>query len=413
MKILMLTPDAQMIDRRILQEARTLLGAGHEVTLLAGFECGKEEDYWLDGIHVCRFQYDWDDERLKRLRRLLPLPGRLQRLLNRAFLYLARRMLSVSPFDRFIIAKGLEHPADVVHVHDLPALQAGVVLAHTWGVPLFYDAHEMYYAQDVLPPRLRHAYFRAERRLIRHPDAVITVNDFIADLMAERYGIARPHVLYNCADPEPGFDPARARTQSPLRQRVPGPGPILLFQGWLSHERNIDTLIRALAHVPPPARLAVIGYGAYQARLEEVARASAVADRVHFLGRVESRDMLDLTVGADLGLIPYLPIDENHLYCSPNKFFEYVQACLPILAHDLPFFRLMGKRHGVVRCADFTSPPALGQAIATLLADGSLEQMRQACVPARQVLTWPVEGRKLLTLYDRLAAGPRLSRQSA
>ena len=35
MRVLMLTPDSQMIDRRILQEARTLQDVGHEVTLLA------------------------------------------------------------------------------------------------------------------------------------------------------------------------------------------------------------------------------------------------------------------------------------------------------------------------------------------------------------------------------------------
>ena len=49
MKILMVTADHLMIDRRILQEAATLIAQGYEVTLLAGFECPKTEAYVQDG----------------------------------------------------------------------------------------------------------------------------------------------------------------------------------------------------------------------------------------------------------------------------------------------------------------------------------------------------------------------------
>ena len=51
----MLTPDSRMIDRRILQEARVLIDAGHAVTLLAGFDCEREEHFALDRIDVHRF----------------------------------------------------------------------------------------------------------------------------------------------------------------------------------------------------------------------------------------------------------------------------------------------------------------------------------------------------------------------
>jgi glycosyltransferase involved in cell wall biosynthesis len=411
MRVLMLTPDAQMIDRRILQEARTLVRAGHEVTLLAGFECARAEECEVDGIRICRCQYDWDDERLKKIRPFVAKNELLTRLVNRVFMFLARRFFSISPFDRYIIGQGLRFPSDVVHVHDFPALQAGVVLARTWGVPLVYDAHEIYYAQDVLPLRIRKAYFRKERRLIRHAQAVITVNEFIADLMQQRHRIGAVHVLYNCADPDPGFDPIRERAASPLRAIVNGPGPVLLYQGWLSAERNLDTLVKAMAHVPPPAQLAVIGYGDCIGHLQQLARDTGVEGRVHFLGKIPSEQMLRYTVGADLGLIPYLPIDENHRYCSPNKFFEYVQTEVPVLAHELPFFRQMADRYGVVTCADFTFAEQVGRAVTVLLCDETREKMRQRCRKARAILNWSEVGKKLLGLYERLAR-PKL-RKSA
>jgi glycosyltransferase involved in cell wall biosynthesis len=401
MRVLMLTPDAQMIDRRIWQEARTLRQAGHEVVLLAGFECAQEEEYETDGILVRRLRYPGHFALPPRWLRWLPglrLRQRVQRLLSR----LLGRLSPLPPLERFLYFQGLRHPAEVVHVHDLPALHAGLLLARTWRVPLVYDAHELYPFQEVLPPAVRRACFRKEKRLIRQADMILTVNEFLAQALRARYGVA-PLVLYNCAEPEPGFDPEQARLHSPLFDRVPGPGPRLLYQGWLAPERNLETLLRALVHVPAPARLAIIGYGDHLRSLQQLAHRLRLAGRVHFLGPIPSRELLPYTAGADLGLIPYLPIDENHRFCSPNKFFEYVAAQVPILAHPLPFFQQMAQRYGVVRCADFTSPPAVGRAIAELLHSGALLQMRQQCRQARQVLTWRVEAAKLLAWYEALA----------
>lgn len=402
MRVLMLTNDSQMIDRRILQEAATLVHGGHSVHLLAGFECNGPADYDADGVHVHRFTYDWDDERLKKLRtrvrRWFPNNDRVIALVNRTFMFLAHRLFAISPFQRYILEQAYRYPSDVVHVHDLPMLVPGLALARTWGVPLVYDAHELYYAQDVLPKAVQKKYFTLERRLIRRADLVITVNEFIADLMAQRYGVPAPQVIYNAAsEPTKAID-----TEASLQQRVGGDGSIVLFQGWLSPERNIETLVRALPHVPEPTRLALIGYGGHEATLRQIAKELHVEHRVHFLGMIPSDQLLHLTREADLGAIPYLPIDDNHRYCSPNKFFEFVLAGVPILAHDLPFFRDMARRHGVVECTDFAQPEAVGRSIANLLTTGRLQTLRAQCHEARKVLNWTTEGAKLLRMYAGL-----------
>lgn len=401
MKILMLTPDAQMIDRRILQEARTLINAGHAVTLLAGFECKEASSYQEDGIDIHRFVFDWDDARLRRIRTHLPNNDQLRMIVNRLFMSAAwRGFFGLTPYDRYVVQQGLAHRADVVHVHDLPCLAAGLDLAQRWQVPLVYDAHELYYAQDVLSPRLQRRYYRLERSLIHKVTVAITVNEFIAELMAKRYGCRTPEVIYNATDLPPATPGPQPR---PLRERLPGDGPILLYQGWISGERNIGTLIRAMAEVPPPARLAIIGYGAEEEALQRLAAENGVAGRVAFLGRVPSAEMLRYTVDADLGLIPYLPIDDNHRYCSPNKFFEYVLAGVPILAHNLAFFRAMGQRHGVVHCGDLSTPSTAARAIRELLEGDRLAKMRQRCQEAGPSLSWRVEGEKLLRIYAGLS----------
>src|SRR5436190_11533968 len=83
MRVVMLANDSQMIDRRILQEAATLVRGGHQVDVLCGFEVAQPTHYVTpDGVRVHRYSYDWDDERLKKLRRYLPNHDLLRRVVN-------------------------------------------------------------------------------------------------------------------------------------------------------------------------------------------------------------------------------------------------------------------------------------------------------------------------------------------
>ncbi|MEC1714816.1 glycosyltransferase [Schinkia azotoformans] len=66
-RIVMITPD-QMIDRRILIEAETLLKEGYEVYVIAGWD-GNQIDLFeeLDGIKIERIKYEGIDKRIEHL----------------------------------------------------------------------------------------------------------------------------------------------------------------------------------------------------------------------------------------------------------------------------------------------------------------------------------------------------------
>lgn len=402
LRVLMMVPDCFMVDRRVLQQARSLVGAGYRVTLLAGFECAQEESHVWEGIPIHRYRYDWDDERLKRLRARLPNHDRLRMWVNRAWMKLAPRLLSLSPFDTFVLAKARQFDADVVHVHDLPLLKHGALRARELGARLVFDAHEIYYEQEVLPPRARRRLRAQERRYVPACDLFTTVNDAIADYFERLHGV-RPLVLFNAADrPPAGFD---RDSRADLRRRagLPPDARVVLYQGWISGERNLEPLVRSAAALPADAYLVLIGYGDFEAELKRLVEPHPWRERVRFLGRVEPAEILNLTAGADLGVIPYLPIDLNHRLCSPNKFFEYVQAGVPIVAHDLAFFRDMGQRYGVVETADLASDRGMAGAVTGMLSQPEkLERMRSACRAAAETLHWETEARKLLAAYERL-----------
>lgn len=403
MNVLMLVPDTQMIDRRVLQQARTLSDAGYRVTLLAGFECREEAHYERHGVEIHRYAYDGSDERLNHLRKFLPNNERLKRVANRLFISAAWRLFRFSPFDAFILAKCRQFPADVVHVHDLPLLRHGATIAKERGIPLVYDAHEIYYEQECFTPKQKRRLKRDERRYIEQVDIFITVNDNIADYFQTLHK-RRPLVLMNSVEtPTTGFD---VESRNLLRKRagLPDDARIVLYQGWFSPERNLLALIQAAEYFAENIFLVMIGYGEYEKDLRAALENKSWANKVRFIGRIESEEIMPYTAGANLGIIPYQAIDLNHQLCSPNKFFEFVQAGIPVVAQDLIFFRDMAQKYGVVRVGNLSNAASISYEINSVLGDyPRLEQMREACKCAAKILNWEVEAAKLLKAYEKLA----------
>ena len=203
-RVLMFATDHLVLDRRILQQARSLTRAGYDVTVVSGFECPNEEHYMEHGVAVHRYKYPGDGEAYRRapgtwLRQLLRrVPDRwaglLKRLARCALRPFARRCYGSPSFESFIRRKVSQFPADVVHVHDLPLLWLGVELAGKWDAKLVYDAHEIYYVHHSIPAKVRDSQMRQERKFVPRTDLFTTVNEKIADYFQQQYGV-RPLAL--------------------------------------------------------------------------------------------------------------------------------------------------------------------------------------------------------------------------
>lgn len=401
--VLMLAPDCYMIDRRILQEARSLIQAGYRVTLLSGFETTEETYYVQDGIEIHRYKYDWNDERIKKY--LTKVRNEhLRLILNKVLLQLINRLSRLKSFDIFVLNKAQQFQSDIVHVHDLPMLRYGVYLAKKWRVPLVFDAHEIYHESSHLTFLRKWAYLYMEKHYIQNTNLFITVNEKIADYFQKIHG-KRAIVLMNCADRFKDFDReiCRERLCTQANIAMSSKPYIILYQGWISEERNLDTLIRAVAQLPSNIYFCLIGYGYYEEHLKKLVVDNQLGDRVHFLGRIEPENILKLTAGADIGVIPYLPVDLNHKYCSPNKIFEYIQANIPTIAHKLPFMEWLEQNYGVLVTGDFSSvESSVKTLLATIDNTEKLEKMRVACRHAAEFFSWEVESRKLLDAYQKL-----------
>ncbi len=124
---------------------------------------------------------------------------------------------------------------------------------------------------------------------------------------------------------------------------------------------------------------------------------------------MEPKELSVLTAQADLGIIPYKAVDLNHLYCSPNKLFEYAVAELPFLANDLPYLREVVDTYGFGAIADLSTPESAAAAIVNVVRDDQrISELRAAARRAAELLNWGVEGRKLVTAYGNIRRGERV-----
>ena len=145
-------------DPRVYNEARSLVKAGHKVTVLAWDRKGENPPKELkDGINIVR-SYN------TKFMDILPYDiFRLHFWWNKGY--------------RDALRLHNEEPFDVIHCHDLSSLPIGVKLKKKLSLPLIYDAHEIWgymVAKDL--PWWRY-YLWKEKSLLKYVDEIITVGE--------------------------------------------------------------------------------------------------------------------------------------------------------------------------------------------------------------------------------------------
>jgi glycosyltransferase involved in cell wall biosynthesis len=108
-----------------------------------------------------------------------------------------------------------------------------------------------------------------------------------------------------------------------LADRIVG-GPAqdyILSVGRLETIKRHDLAIRAMARVPGPTRLVVVGTGTQEANLHRLVEELGLGDRVHFAGSVDDDALIALYAGA-LAVF-FAPFDEDYGYVTLEAFLAH------------------------------------------------------------------------------------------
>ncbi len=395
----MLTADAR-IDRRILDEARSLVKAGWTVTVLAApppvSGDRHDEELYPDVSIVRVVPKPYVDVALPQVPKFREASRLSWRILFGLHDYLCY--------------EALQRPATVYVAHDLPQLLPAAMAASYHHAYFVYDSHELYPEQGFTRYNLKSLLIELERGLMPLADQVITVNQSIAELMAARYKIPVPEVILNSPAlhqqltlPIPHTNLLREELQIPDDQLI------LLYQGGYAPNRNLQNLVEAIPLLQNrKITLILMGPGlATASDLVSLARRSGLLNqRIFFRDAVSQAQLLTYTASANAGIIPYVAANElNNYYCTPNKLFEFIVAGLPILASDLPELNrfVSGQQVGLNR--PLTTAAEMAQAIDAFF-QMDLASFRQRAAALSPEFVWDIEGKKIVQIYQRLLAAP-------
>jgi glycosyltransferase involved in cell wall biosynthesis len=368
--VLMLVSNPVVYDPRVKKEAESLASRGPRVTVLGwdrASEFPLEEE--LDGIRVLRV-------RNSSYMRLLPLD--LLRL--RPWWRTAYRVAAKLHKDERLSA---------VHCHDLDTLPIGIWLKRGFGIPLVYDAHEIWpnmLAKDV-PGFIAQRFYRLERRLVKDADRVIIAEDGYRDYFVS-LGVQNTVTVLNAKV-------LIGTEYEPPRNDV----FTLLYVGTLNRARFFPQVVEVCGHLEG-VKLIVGGLGKLYDQVERLCQSF---DNVDFLGAVPSDKVISLTRTCDAVVCMVDPSVENNRIATANKQFEAMVCGRPIIC-------TRGTRSGEITMeedcglvVDYTEE-GLREAVIRLRDSPELRERlgRNALRAAVKKYNWGIEEKKLLGVYKEL-----------
>lgn len=283
--------------------------------------------------------------------------------------------------------------ADVIIANDLSALP--LALKFAGGTPVLYDAHE--YAPGEYENQLlwRLLFGRYNHSLCREylskATSMLTVCQGIADEYAKHYNV-QPVVVHN----------------APVKQNL-SPSPLqngkirMIHHGVASRARHLEVMIEMMTYLDDRFTLDLMLIeveGDYMAFLRQKAQHDP---RIRFVAPVPMPQICQRINDYDVGLYLLPPDNFNHRHALPNKFFEFVQACLVLAIGPSPEMAALTKKYGCGVIADSFQAQDLAKALSELSAD-TVTDFKEASHRAAQVLCFEQDGQILQAEVMRLAS---------
>lgn len=373
---------------RVINEAETLANNGYDVTIF----CKKEKDY-------CAEEQTYKN--IKIVRCFDYFLGTSELIHN----YI------ISHIQLFEAIKG---KFDVYHCHDTNTLPIGYILSKRDNAKLIFEPHEYFleqicsewYGNNKLKYNLTKNLVEARGKYYKYADEIIVVSNPIADALYSELNLnKRPTVLYNTRK-KVDFEKVQYNcNEKSIRERfnISKDKKILFFQGYLEPARGIDIVIKAMNYVENAVFIAA---GAdkynYINELQAIVKENKLEDKVYFTGFETSSQLLKYTYDSDILVYLGKPTIRNMEYTIPNKFFDYLYSCKPMILSDLYALKDMVKNNKIGITVDMhnINIEKIGIKINGFVNNNKfIEEIYNNMRVVRELYTWEKEENKLINLY--------------
>jgi len=373
MHILMTLANPFTHDPRVYNEARSLVKAGHSVTVLAW---DKKKEHPLkdkkDGINIVR-SYN------TKFMDILPYDiFRLHLWWNKGY--------------KDALKSYKEKPFEIVHCHDLSSLPIGLKLKRKLNLPLIYDAHEIWgymIARDI-PNWWANYYLRKEKNVLRYVDKIITVNEPLKQYFSKITN--KPiTIVMNCK-------PLQETKYNPPNNDI----FTLLYIGVLGKSRFLLKLVDVVKEIHD-VRCIIAGAGSKMSYVKDLERLCSKSKNVEFLGKVPIENVLPMTKEADVVVCMTSPDDPNNSRASANKQFEAMVCGRPIICTKNTYPGILTEKEKCGLVALYTKKD-LEKIIIKLRDNPKLREDlgRNALNSALKEYNWKKQEEKLVELYENI-----------
>ncbi len=375
-------------DRRVWQEATTLVQAGYEVSIICPVGKGYEKRHEvIDGIYIYRH----------------PLPLEASGAFGYFLEYGWALFWEFSLALRIMFTRGF----DVIHACNPPDMIFLLGLFFKlMGKKFIFDHHdinpELYEAKFGKRDGFYKLLTLLERLTFKTANVTISTNDSYRQIAIER-GSVKPNRVFVVRS---GPNLERLKLMAPVKKWKQGRTFLIGYVGVMGKQEGIDYLLRAAQYIigtlqREDVHFCLVGGGTSLNEMRQYAASLGLANHVTFTGRVPDQVLLEVLNTADVCVNPDIANTMNDK-STMNKIMEYMAIGKPIVQFDLTEGRFSAQEASLY--AKRNDHIDMAQKIVHLLDHPQLRQKMGEYGRARVVneLEWQYEAPKLLAAYQAL-----------
>lgn len=252
-----------------------------------------------------------------------------------------------------------------------------------------YDAHEYFSQQKeiITRPKIYRIWNYIERYFVPRFYNGYTVAESIADEFRKKYKV-NYEVIRNVSTLKT-LGETSVKTKS------------ILYQGSINEARGFEYLIPAMKEVN--ASLFIYGDGNFLQQANQLIVDNQLQKKVFIKGKVIPEKLNEITTKSYIGINLVENLGLNQYFSLANKFFDYIQYCIPQITMDFPEYKRINDQFEVAVLISDLNIKSVAKAINQLLNDEALyKRLENNCLPARKAINWENEEKKLVRFYEKL-----------
>lgn len=241
--------------------------------------------------------------------------------------------------------------ADLMHAHENSSLWPAVFWSVVLRRPAVWDPHDYFHEDERARSRLGRRNIKEflERRLVQRGVPVLVVSDGMQRIYGDMYAAVPRYTIRSYSADTRELDAIAPASELVRRRRELSHGKIrIVYPGMIDANRLEPALLTAIGR-NAGIEFDIYGIdrtGSYQSEIEGLMQREGISN-IRFRGAYSVQDICPILERYHFAIFPFRTIRTNIRICLPNKFFQCVEAGLPILSTDMEELGSIIAHHGL------------------------------------------------------------------